>query len=332
MVDSLRWGILSTGAIARKFAMQLVVSRTGKLVAVGSRTEESASKFGESFPGVRTYGTYDGVLADPEVEAVYIAPPHPMHKEWAIKAAEAGKHILCEKPLTMNQPDAVEVVEAARKNGVFLMEAFMYRCHPRTARIVELVREGVVGRVRIVRAVFSFAGKHDPNGRLLRPELGGGGILDVGCYTASVTRLVAGAANGKAFEDPIDVKGSVIRAETGVDAMAAATLTFPGEILGELSCGVSLQRESILEIYGEEGMIRLPRFWHPPGPIEVLDYASNTTRVIETDPNPELYAIEADAVAEAIPNQQSPLVSWEDTLGNMRVLDQWRESAGQDLS
>lgn len=260
------------------------------------------------------------------MNAVYISTPHPQHAEWAIAAAEAGKHILCEKPLTLNHAEAMAVVEAARRNGVFLMEAFMYRCHPRTARIAELIREGVVGRVRLIRATFSFASAFNPERRLFSNALGGGGILDVGCYAASIARLVAGAAVAKPYEDPIDVKGSAIFCETGVDSVAVADLKFPGDILAQLSCGVGLTQPDDLEVYGEEGSLTVAKFWNPPGPIRVRNYQTGEIMEVESDENPYKYALEADAMALALPAKESPAMSWGDSLGNMRTLDAWRDA------
>jgi len=214
MKSTLRWGIMGTGAIARKFASGLKDSRTGQLVAVGSRADETLGAFLADYPA-RGHATYEGLLADPEVEAVYISTPHPMHAEWAIRAARAGKHILCEKPLTMNAAEAEAVIEAARAGGVFLMEAFMYRCHPQTQRLLELVREGSIGRLRLVQAVFSFRSAWNPKGRLFDPALGGGGILDVGCYCVSMSRLLAGVGAGAAFAEPIEGRGWGISGRRG---------------------------------------------------------------------------------------------------------------------
>src|SRR5947209_4519922 len=156
MEQRLQWGILGTGRIAHIFARGLAASQTGVLIAIGSRTQASADAFGEGVGAVRRHGSYDGLLADPAVQAVYIATPHPMHAEWAIKAAEAGKHILCEKPLALNHAEAMAVIEAALRHDVFLMEAFMYRCHPQTAKLIELIRSGVIGSVRVIQVTFSF--------------------------------------------------------------------------------------------------------------------------------------------------------------------------------
>ena len=253
MSDKLAWGIIGAGGIARAFARGLATSKTGELVAIGSRSQESADKFGAEFGLTHCHGSYEALLADPAVQAVYIATPHPKHAEWAIKAADAGKHILCEKPLTMNWPEAMAVVEAARRNDVFLMEAFMYRCHPQTRKLVELIKDGAIGDVRVIQATFSFHAAFDPDRRLLNPDLGGGGILDVGCYCASMVRLVAGVALGEPFADPIDVKGVGHLGETGVDEWALAILKFPGDIVAELSAGVQVNQDNTVRIFGSRG-------------------------------------------------------------------------------
>jgi predicted dehydrogenase len=240
--DKLAWGIVGTGEIARTFAKGLAGSRTGRLVAVGSRSRESAEKFGERFNLARRHASYEALLADPDVRAVYISTPHPVHAEWAIRAAEAGKHILCEKPIGVNYAEAMAIVEAARRLDVFLMEAFMYRCHPQTQRLVGLIREGAIGEVRLIHATFSFHWPipYNPESRLLANALAGGGILDVGGYPASMARLIAGAAAGKGFADPIEVTGSAHLGQTGVDEWAVASLKFPGGVLAQLTTGVQV--------------------------------------------------------------------------------------------
>lgn len=328
MSSTLNWGILGTGRIAQKFASELPSSTTGRLVAVGSRTGAGAAAFAEKFPGIRAHASYDDLLADAEVDAVYISTPHPQHAEWAIAAAEAGKHILCEKPIALNHSEAMVVAEAARRNNVFLMEAFMYRCLPRTARIAELIREGAIGQVRLIRAAFSFATSYNPEGRLFSNALGGGGILDVGCYVMSISRLVAGAAVGKPFENPVEVRGSAILCDTGVDTVAVASLKFPGEIVAEVSCGVLLRQPDDLVVFGDRGSLTVPGFWRPGGPIRIQNYETNEVTEIETEAAAHMYALEADAVAKALPALESPLMSRDDTLGNMLGLDAWLESVG----
>lgn len=331
METKLRWGILGTGAIAKKFAHGLGESRAGRLVAVGSRAEETLRGFLALHPA-RGHASYEALLADPEVEAVYIATPHPSHAEWAIRAAQAGKHILCEKPFTMNAREAERVIEAARSAGVFLMEAFMYRCHPQTVRLLDLIRSGTIGTVRLVSATFSFQAGWHPGSRLLDRALGGGGILDVGCYCISMARLIAGITQGQPFADPIDVKGLGQIGETGVDELALAILQFPGGMLAQLSSGVRLAQENVVRIWGEEGHIEVPSPW-----VVTREAGQSMLLVHRPGKKPEkvkirtgqgIYAIEADAVAASIAARECPAMSWADTLGNMQTLDRWRAEIG----
>ena len=327
-MTKLRWGILGGGAIARTFAAALQRSETGALIAVASRTHAEA--FGDV---PKRYAAYEDLLADPEVDVVYIALPHPMHAEWAIKAAEAGKHILCEKPLTLNYPQAQVVIEAAREHDVFLMEAFMYRCHPQTARLVELIRQGAIGDVGVIHATFSFRADVGPEHRLLSNALGGGGILDVGCYPVSMARLIAGAALGRDFADPLQVSGDgKLHPITGVDEYAVATLTFEGGILAQVAAGVRLNQRSVVHIFGSEGEILVTSPWLPArhgGASDIIVQRRGQPRqVIEVRTDAWLYAVEADTVARHIPQRQAPAMRWDDTLGNMRALDLWRRAVG----
>ena len=190
-MTKLRWGILATGHIAGAFSRGVIASQTGQLVAVGSRAQASADRFAGEFGIPRAHGSYESLLADDGVQAVYIATPHPLHADWAIRAARAGKHVLCEKPLTVNCADARRVMEAARAQRVLLMEAFMYRCHPQTAKAVELVKAGVLGRIGLVQATFSFYNDFDPGSRMWSRELGGGGP-----YFAMTIRIAAAKSAG----------------------------------------------------------------------------------------------------------------------------------------
>ena len=331
-MNSLSWGILATGKIAGIFAKHLAQARTGKLAAVGSRSQVDADKFGAQFHVPRCHGSCEALLADPTVQAVYIATPHPFHAEWCLRAAEAGKHILCEKPLTMNHAEAVRVIEAARKHDVFLMEAFVYRPHPQTVKLIELLRQKVIGDVRVIRASFGFHMKYDPHSRLFSNELGGGAILDVGCYPVSMSRLVAGVATGKSFADPVDVKGCGSFALTGVDSWAVASLRFPGDILALLATGIEVQQDNELRIFGSEGSILVPSPWQPSrhgGTSKIfVERNGEPSREIIVETSQPVFAIEADHVAEHIEQRQSPAMTWDDTLGNMRTLDRWRESIG----
>jgi predicted dehydrogenase len=332
MNQKLRWGLLGTGAIARKFASGLVESRTGLLAAIGSRTTAAAEQFAASFPA-RTFGSYEALLADPGVDAVYISTPHPWHARCAIAAAEAGRHILCEKPLTMNRAEADAVIAAARANDVFLMEAFMYRCHPQTDRLRELLAEHVIGRIGLVQATFSFRSNAGPESRLLAAELGGGGVLDVGCYCASMARLVAGAADGRPFAEPLAVSGAGVLGPTGVDEYAVATLDFGNGLLAQLACGVQLTVETSVRIWGDAGHLVIPSPWgasHSAGVSKILLHRTGDAKPEEVEivSDRGLYALEADHVAAHLHARQSPAMSWDDSLGNMETLDRWRAAIG----
>ncbi|MCX7934044.1 MAG: aldo/keto reductase [Planctomycetota bacterium] len=332
----LRWGIIGTGLIAKEFADGVRDSTTGVLLAVGSRQQETAEKFGDAYGIARRYGSYEALLADPEVEAVYISTPHPMHAEWAIKAAEAGKHILVEKPLGLNYAEAVAMIDAAQERDVFLMEAFMYRCHPQIKKLAELIRAGAIGEIQLIRASFAYRAQFDPASRFFNNDLGGGGILDVGCYPVSLARLIAGVARGKPFAEPIEVKGCGHLGQTGVDEYAAAVLRFPGDIIAEVSAGVGINMHDvqIAEIFGTDGKITLPNPWIPsrwdrqPVPIFLKRHADNAVQTILVEAPLDLYTYEADEVARHIERRQAPAMPWDDSLGNMRTLDRWRQEIG----
>jgi predicted dehydrogenase/aryl-alcohol dehydrogenase-like predicted oxidoreductase len=334
--SKLRWGILGAGNIARSFAKHLPSSKTGALVAIGSRSQDKADAFAREFNAPRAHGSYEALLADPEVDAVYIATPHPSHAEWAIKSAEAKKHLLVEKPLALNFHQASAIVEAAIEHDVFLMEAFMYRCHPQTKRLVELIRnERAIGDVRVIHATFSFHAKFNPDGRVFNNALAGGGIMDVGCYPVSMSRLIAGAATGKDFADPIEVKAVAHLGATGIDEWSAASVRFPGDIVAQLSCGVAVNQENVVRIDGSEGSIFVPAPWIPAregGSSKIIVTRKDQPEpreVIVEAPAP-LYALEADVVAENITKRRasSPAMSPDDSLSNMRMLDAWRKSVG----
>ena len=282
------------------------------------------------------HGSYDALLGDDAVDVVYIATPHHDHARWAVRAAEAGKHILCEKPLALNRSDAEAVVDAAQGNGVFLMEAFMYRCHPQTRRLLELVRGGVLGELRVIEAVHSFRGSPDPGGRLLDPEVGGGAILDVGCYCLSGARLMAGVATGHdGAIEPLEVEGMAHLGATGVDEWAVAALGFPGGVLAHLATGVRVDQPPALRLHGTEASVEVAMPWLPgiDGTRRheiVVRRPGGTVEVEVVVSQRGLYAIEADEVAVCIRDGlvESTAMPWADTLGNMAALDAWRARVG----
>src|SRR5439155_16727764 len=333
MSRTLSWGILGTGLIAGVFARGVKQSQTGTLVAVGSRSQAAADTFGETWRIPHRYSRYEDVLADQSVQAVYLALPHPFHGEWAIKAAEAGKHVLCEKPIALDHDVAMAIVDAAQRHDNFLMEAYMYRCHPQMTKLLELIRSGVIGQVRVIQATFSFRADAHPESRLLNNTLGGGGILDVGGYCTSMARLIAGAATGHAVAEPQQLAAvGHVGEMTHVDEYTIASLLFPGDIVAQLFTGVQVNGENVVRIFGSEGSILLSSPWLPRTgddlSILVKTDQEPTIQRIAVDNTCDQYALEADMVAAYIDERQAPAMTWNDTLGNMKALDRWRAALG----
>jgi predicted dehydrogenase len=329
----LRWGIVSTGNIARTLARALAKSETGELVAVASRRSEAAVNFAREFGAPRAHGSYEALFADPEVDVVYIATPHPSHAHWSVLAARAKKHVLCEKPLAMNETEVSRVLAAARENDVFLMEAFMYRCAPQTRKLVELVQSGTLGQVHAISASFGFDGAFPLSGRLLSRELGGGGIMDVGCYPVSVSRLLAGAAQGAPFSDPIEVHGfGHVGESSRVDEYAVAILKFPGDIVATLATSVQLLQDNVVRVFGREGRLLVRDPFLPAregGHTElVLERPGREPETVRVEAPDGLYVYEVDAVAAQIERREAREMSQADSLGNARTLDQWRRALG----
>jgi predicted dehydrogenase/aryl-alcohol dehydrogenase-like predicted oxidoreductase len=332
MVAALNWGILGTGRIAQTFAAALEHAEGARLVAFASRGTEPVAKV---FAGARRHHGYAALLADPEVQAVYIATPHPSHAEWAIKAAEAGKHILCEKPLGMNAAEASAIIDAAKLHDVFLMEAFMYRGHPQTAKLIELVRSGEVGDIHLIQAAFGYRKDFSPTARQFANELGGGGILDVGCYCVSMARLIAGVVAGTPVAEPRVIQGAGKLGPTGVDEWAVATLEFADGLIAQVSTSVALPQENVVRLFGTQGRIEVPAPWFCSGlqggrSVITVVGVDGTRKEIAIETERWLYAIEAEHVASRIAQRQAswPAPDWADTLGNMRAMDAWRRAVG----
>lgn len=336
--QKVRWGILGPGGIAKDFFAGVKDSRTGTLVAIGTRNPTKPG-LAEAFPGARIVDGYDALIADPEVDAIYIAIPHPGHAEWAIKAAQRGKHVLCEKPMSLTAPEADAMIHAANIAGTFLGEAYMYRLHPIVAKLIELLKSGLIGDVRMIKSSFGFAMPSVmPEHRLYSSALAGGGILDIGGYPLSMVRLVAGVNSPSGFLDPDKISGVGHIGETGVDEWASAVLHFPNGIVAEVSCSISINQENVLRIHGNKGRIELNDFWFAgvgktggTGTIRVYDKSGAKTD-IEVIEAKHLYSFEADAVAEAIAAGKQefsfPGMSWADSLGNLRAMDKWRADIG----
>lgn len=335
------WGILGAGGIAKAFAAGVAHLPHAQVAAVASRNADKAAAFARdnAIPHATAHGSYEALLADEQVDAVYIATPHPLHAQWAVRAAEAGKHLLVEKPIAMNHAQTLTVIDAATTHGVFLMEAFKDRCHPQTHKLLELIRRGVIGTVRTVRAEFGWGGGEtiqEPDGRIFNPALGGGGILDVGCYPVALSRLIAGAALGRDFANPTSVRGLGRVGETGVDEWASAVMLFENDILAEVACSVRATLENTARVIGSEGTILLPEPWlnardtAQDGRIIVVN--ADGEQIYEIDGEHTCFGYETQVASQAILAGQTqapaPAMTHADSLGQMATLDAWRAELG----
>ncbi len=327
---------MATGNIAGRFAEGIASSNTGELAAVSSRSLESAQAFANKFGGGAAYGSHAELLAQDEIDAVYIASPHPFHAEMAIAAARAGKHILCEKPIAMNMEEAEAIIAAAQEAGVVLVEAYMYRCHPQTAKVAQLLREGAIGEIKLVQAAFGFRAPYDPQGRLFAKELGGGGILDVGGYTASFACMVADIANG-GEETQVTCSGGTgqIDAQCGTDTLALANLTFSNGVRAQLSCSTQLAQDNHVRIYGSKGWIDISEAWivSPLGGDWSFDLHradEQTPEIISGHESRELYGVEADTFAQLVAGDEpeAPYMRISDTRRVNQILADWLQQLG----
>jgi len=258
-VTALRWGLLSTARIGGALAHGARATDAAEVVSVASRDEGRARAHAALVGASRWHGSYEALLADPDLDAVYNPLPNSMHAEWSIKALQAGKHVLCEKPLGRRVADVEEAFDAADASGRVLAEGFMWRHTPQAAKLRELLDSGAIGTLRSIRAGFSFPLTDQQDIRMLR-ALDGGSLMDLGCYCVSGARFITGA-------EPERVHGEQVIGGDGVDVAFAATLRFPGDVLAQFECSFQAARRHDLEAVGEEGVIRLSDPWHGREPV-----------------------------------------------------------------
>ncbi len=320
MAHKVRWGIIGAGKIARKFAEGLRFAKSAELVAIGSRSKERAEQFAAEFGVGRAHGGYENLASDGEVDAVYIATPHPMHKSNSILCLEAHKAVLCEKPFTVNAPEAEQVIAEARRQQVFIMEAMWTRFIPVIAKLRELLGQGAVGEVRMVMADFGFRAEWDPRGRALNPALAGGALLDVGVYGISLASMVLGAAQR--------VTGLAHIGDSGVDEQAAVVLGYDGGALAVLVCGVRTDTPGEASVIGTEGRIQLGRGWWHGSAMTLVRGKEREIFEIPTEGNGFNY--EADEVARCLADgkTESDVIPLDETLAIMRTMDEIRAQWG----
>jgi predicted dehydrogenase len=304
------WGIVSTAMINRELLAGAREAHNAEVVAVASRDEQRARAYAAEHGIGRAYGSYDALLADADVEAVYIPLPNSMHVEWTLRALRAGKHVLCEKPLGRRPAAVASAFDVAEDEGCLLMEAFMFRHNPQTARLCELVRDGAVGRLRMIRAQFSFVAG-DPADVRLQRGLDGGALMDVGCYCVSAARLLAG--------EPERVTAQQALGGDGVDVTFAATMRFPGEVLAHFDAGLALVDREELEVVGDEGALFLPDPWHCLRPVIEVRRGSEVERIALERVNS--YRLEVENLSHAIRGEADPLLGRDDAIAQARAIE-----------
>ncbi|MCX5894321.1 MAG: Gfo/Idh/MocA family oxidoreductase [Proteobacteria bacterium] len=328
MPDKIRWGILGNATIARVCVIPAIQkSRNGVVHALATRFPADAGEVAAQHNIPRVYDSYAVLLADPEIDAVYIPLPNHLHHPWTLRALEAGKHVLCEKPLACNAREAQEMADAAGASGRVLMEAFMYRFHPRSLRIRQMVADGCIGAPRLVRSAFCYhlgdeliARGDNPR---LKPEMGGGALLDVGCYSVSLARWLFDAK-------PQQVQAQAVYHRGGVDMHVVGSLRFPGSRLATLEASFISAVQQTYTVVGSEGAIELPHDAFIPWENDAVFTVRGKNQEKGEEhvvPGTDEYRLMVEHFAEAARGETAPAFSPQDSIHNMHVLDALAEAA-----
>ena len=336
-MEKIKWGIIGPGNLANNFADGLKSSYSGQLVAIASNNEDRRKNFGDKYDihSDFRFDSYEDIINSEHIDAIYISTPHNLHAEWTIKAAGKGKHVLCEKPGAVNLNEGKKIIEAVKEAGVFYMEGFMYRCHPQIPKLLEIIKNKTIGEIESIETSFGYdTGKTIPESRIFNKELTGGAILDVGLYPISFSRLISGVATGEKFLEPnfINAEGRI--GDTGVDEVAHANLEFKNGIKAKVSTAIRESMKNNAIILGSEGTIELPDPWMPgrnggPYHAKIIINKNGQEEVIELKGPEHLFFFEAELASQCIAKEKiqppHPAMTWEDTLGNLKALDTWRD-------
>jgi len=314
----LNWGLLSTARINRSLIPPLRSSKRNHLQAVASRSKDAADSYAANWKIPRAYGSYEELLADPEIDVLYNSLPNHMHAEWTIKAVEAGKHVLCEKPLALTVEDVDAIAAAAKHHGRVVAEAFMYRHHPQTLKVVEIVGGGSLGTLKLARGSFTYTMKGEGNIRS-DPAMGGGSIWDVGCYPISYMRTVLGT-------DPLEGFGWQLIGPTGIDDTFVGQLRFAGDIFGQFDSSFVMPFHVYMEFVGSEGTLIVPKPYKPGLNEKIFLVREGKTETIKIK-GQELYLGEVEDMADAILLGNKPRISLEDSRANVATILALLESA-----
>lgn len=323
MANKVRWGVLSTAQHGLHTVIPAIQqSASGEVVAIASRNEDYGRKVAAASHIPVSYGSYEALLADPSIDVIYNPLPNSLHKEWTIRALQAGKHVLSEKPFGLNAAEAVEMVAVARSTGRKLAETFQWRHHPQAKQARELIRSGAIGDLLLLEAGFSFP-LDRPNDVRWDPALGGGSLYDVGCYPISLTRYLTG-------QEPLAVTGQIHWNQSGVDDLVVATLEFPGGVLATINCSFILPLRRYGEAIGTTGSLLMERVYNQkPDHESTIVRRKDDHEVIETISAgwDNCYVLMAEDFNRAVLDDTEPVFPPEDAIGNMRVIDAIFESA-----
>jgi predicted dehydrogenase len=314
----LNWGLLSTAKINRALINPLRASKHTRLLAVASRSISSAESYAREWNIPRAHGSYEALLADPEIDVIYNSLPNHLHAEWTIKALRAGKHVLCEKPFALTLAEVDAMSQVARETGKVLAEAFMYRHHAQTLKVKEIVDSGVLGKLQLIKGAFTFTLAREGNFRWMS-EAGGGSIWDVGCYPISYARMIVGA-------DPVEVFGWQVTGPGGADESFIGQMRFEGGVHAQFDSGFKSPNRSMIEIVGAEASLTIPAPFRPGKTNEIFLSRNNEQEKIKIKGN-ELYLGEVEDMRDAITLNKSPRISLEDSRGNVAVILALIESA-----
>ena len=314
----LNWGFICTADINKALIQPLKDSKRNRLAAVASRTQAAAEAYAREWKIPRAFGSYEALLASPEVDVVYNALPNHLHAEWTIKALRAGKHVLCEKPFALTTTEVEAMGAAAQETRRVLAEAFMYRHHPQTLKVKEILEDGLLGSIKTLRGSFTIQFKRENNYRW-NPEMGGGALWDVGCYPLSYMRAMLGA-------EPLEVFGWQVKGSSGIDEIFTAQLRFPGEILAQFDCSFIIPFHAFMELVGDEGTLIVPTPFAPKTKESLFLTREGRTEKISIKA-PGLYEGEVEDMADAILEGKPPRISLADSRANVRAILALFESA-----
>jgi len=322
--QKLKWGVLGTANIGRAAVIPAIRrSNNGQVIGAASRSEEKARAFADNLGIPQAYGSYEALLAAKDIKAIYIPLPNSLHREWTIKAAEAGKHVLCEKPLALNAAECEEMAAAAAQNNVVLMEAFMYRFHPQTQKVLELIRDGAIGEPRLIYATFTFRLSNPANIRL-QPDLGGGSLMDVGCYCVNISRTLAGV-------EPVEVQAYANWGKTGVDEQMVGTLRFADGLLAQFDCALTLERREFYQVAGPEGHIEVPSAFLPgTGDTTIYECHGRQGATTHAISGVDEYQLMVEHFADCVLHNKPVRYSPAEAAANMQVIEALYRSARND--